>query len=74
MKNARKLVIIVFLFVGFFMSPASGVFSGAEAKAADLPAFVELATNPSGGLLNAIGNGLAKMITEETPFAVKLRL
>lgn len=75
MKNARKLMIIVFLLVGFFfMSPASGVFSGAEAKAADLPPFVELATNPSGGLLNAIGNGLAKMITEETPFQVKLRL
>ncbi|MFH1490625.1 MAG: TAXI family TRAP transporter solute-binding subunit [Pseudomonadota bacterium] len=76
MKCIKFLVFICLFLSGLLFMNAftSGPFVASRAQAADLPAFIQLATNPSGGLLNAIGNGLAKMITEKCPFEVKLRL
>jgi TRAP transporter TAXI family solute receptor len=45
----------------------------AQEKPKNLPPFIVLATNPPGGLLNILGNGLAKMIDEKGPFGVRLR-
>jgi len=76
MKHIKRMFFIVLLLTGALMmsTATTATFNMAQANAADLPPFITLATNPAGGLLNALGNGLAKLITEQCPFEVKLRL
>jgi len=67
---------IVFFALGglwILLSAIQPFAAPAAEKPKNLPPFIVLATNPPGGLLNVLGNGLAKMIDEKGSVGVRLR-
>jgi TRAP transporter TAXI family solute receptor len=69
----KRLFIVVLVTVWVSLTAIQAFSAPASEKPKNLPPFIVLATNPPGGLLNVLGNGLAKMIDERGPFGVRLR-
>ena len=70
MYRIRVLSIFVIVFILF---ACLSNLPAARASQKKLPAFILMGVNPRGAMLNALGNGLAKLISEKGPFDVKLR-
>lgn len=70
---SKRIMFIALVGLWIFLSAVQTFAAPAAEKPKTLPTFIVLATNPPGGLLNILGNGLAKMIDEKGPFGVRLR-
>jgi hypothetical protein len=73
MRKGFVIITLVTLLAILPLSTHIAQSAPAQEKPKNLPSFIILATNPPGGLLNILGNGLAKMIDEKGPFGVRLR-
>lgn len=70
-RNAGIITAVALTVAAFAFGP--GTWSAAAESQGNLPSFIVMAVNPGGALLNTLGNGLAKVISERAPFQVKLR-
>ena len=70
---SKRIVFIALGGLWILLSAIQPFAAPAAEKPKNLPPFIVLATNPPGGLLNVLGNGLAKMIDEKGSFGVRLR-
>ena len=70
---SKRMVFFALGGVWILLSAIQTFAAPASEKPKNLPPFIVLATNPPGGLLNVLGNGLAKMIDEKGSVGVRLR-
>jgi len=70
---SKRIVFIALGGLWILLSAIQPFAAPAAEKPKNLPPFIVLATNPPGGLLNVLGNGLAKMIDEKGSVGVRLR-
>jgi uncharacterized protein len=73
MRKMMTLLTLLYVLGSIFIFQQVLQAAPTQEKPKNLPPFIILATNPPGGLLNILGNGLAKMIDEKGPFGVRLR-
>lgn len=71
MKIRRLFIILVVALA--LVAFGHRTFTFAQSGGKEIPGIIVIAVTQGGGMLNALGSGLAKLITEKTPTSVRLR-